>query len=116
MFLKNLAIKVNPKGFGDSMDFLGKTYYREPKVPCNRNDEVIIHPVPGYSEATISYPAKIVAVKSKGKEGRGEGYFWTLEVDGIRGNKHRGWINNYLFGRLEFVSRNCKEKSSWEQN
>ncbi len=116
MFLKEHAIDVSPASFGDSMNFLGKTYYRELKVPCNINDEVIIHPVPRHSQATISYPAKIVAIKEKGRDGRADGTIWVLMVDGIRGNKHRGWINEYLFSRLEFVLRNCKEKSSWEQN
>jgi hypothetical protein len=100
---------------GDSMNHLGRCYERGLKrVPCYINDEVIIHPVPGHSQATISYPAKIVAEQVTGRDGRAIGRIWVLTVNGIRGNKHRAWINDYLFGRLEFVSRNCKEKSSWE--
>ena len=102
---------------GDSMHHLGQCYTRGlKKLPCYIHDEVIIHPVPGKSEATKAYPAKIVAEQVKGQDGKAKGLIWVLTVDGIRGNSHRGWINDYLFSRLELVSRNCKEKSSWKQN
>jgi hypothetical protein len=99
---------------GDSMNFIGMNYTRGNIVPLHINDEVIIRPVPGRSQATISYPAKIVAQQVKGKDGRAEGNIWVLTVCGIRGNEHSRWINDYLFGRLEFVLRKCKEESSWE--
>lgn len=103
-----------PMLMGSSMSNLGRCYQRGfQRLPCYINDEVIIHPVPGKSQATTAYPAKIVAVQEKGRDGRAEGLIWVLTTDGIRGNSHRAWINDYLFSRLELVSRNCKEKSSW---
>jgi len=100
---------------GDSMDHLGRCYERGlKKVPCHIGDEVTIHPVPGHSQATKSYPAKIVSEQVNGQDGRARGLIWVLTVDGIQGNSHRAWLNDYLFERLEFVSRNCKEKSSWK--
>lgn len=98
---------------GSSMNFLGENYKRGRVVPCHIGDEVIIHPIPGVSEATKSYPAKIATEVVNGSDGKVRGTFHVLIVDGIRGNKHRGWINSYLFGRLEFVKRNCKEESAW---
>jgi len=96
---------------GDSMNFLGAKYYRNPEIKCNINDEVIIHPVPGKSQATKSYPAKIVSVQINGQDGKAKGSnIWILSVRGIKDNKNYGAkINDYLFSRLEFVKRNCKE-------
>jgi len=110
-------IQIQPcTGIGDSMNYLGRCYTRGlQKLPCYINDEVIIHPT-SHSQATIAYPAKIAATQVRGRDGKAEGLIWVLTTDGIRGNSHRAWINDYLFSRLEFVSRNCKEKSSWKKN
>lgn len=109
LFLKKHAINLNPDRFGDSMNYLGLNYYRDPKVPCNINDEVIIHPVLGHSQALKSYPGKVIAQQMKGKDGKAEGWIWTLNVVGIKDNKGwSAWMNDYLFGRLEFVQRNYK--------
>jgi hypothetical protein len=94
---------------GDSMNFLGCKYYQHPQVPCNINDKVIIHPT-SHSEAKKAYPAKIVVEKIVGRDGRSFGLIWVLAVEGIEDNKDwkGAWLNDYLFSRLEFVSRNYK--------
>ena len=104
---------------GNSMRFLGVNYLKgdnihfqnEGDVPCKIDDEVIIHPIPGHSQATKSYPAKIVTEIIKGKDGDAEGIIKVLMVTGIKNNKNWGgaWVNDYLFSRLEFVKRNYKE-------
>ena len=96
---------------GDSMNYLGTQYYRNPMMKCNINDEVIIHPIEGVSQAIKSYPGKVVAKQIDGQDGKAKGdIIWVLCVVGIKDNKWIGaWMNDYLFGRLEFVSRNCKD-------
>lgn len=94
-----------------SWDLLGKKYKRNKGVVnLEVGDEVIIHPIHGISQATISYPAKVVV-----KEWVIEPYDSTrnpfpgkvLCVEGIGWNS--GWcgavINGYCFNRLEFVKR-----------
>ena len=94
--------------FGDSMYNLGRTYLRGAKVPLHINDRVMIHPVPGKSQATKSYPAVVKPLYIYGRDGRAAGYIWVLTVRGIEDNKDWGgaWINDYCFERLELVSRN----------
>jgi hypothetical protein len=96
---------------GDSMRFLGCQYQRGEPVELNINDKVIIHPVPGKSQAIKSYPGRIaVNVVVNGRDGWAEGIISVLVVEGIEDNKEwkGAWMNDYLFGRLEFVSRNYK--------
>lgn len=93
---------------GDSMNYLG-VEYRNSNIKCNINDEVIIHPT-GKSKATKSYPGKVVTKQIKGQDGKAKGDICVLCVVGIKDNTWIGtWMNNYLFGRLEFVGRNYKE-------
>jgi len=97
---------------GDSMYYLGHTYLKNPEKKCNIGDEVIIHSVIGKSQTLQSYPAKIVAKQIAGQDGKTKGsHVWVLCVVGIRDNKNwcGAWINDYLFGRLEFVKRKCKD-------
>lgn len=96
--------------YGSSMSYLGKAYTREPSVPLHINDRVIIHPVPGISQATKSYPAVVRPHYVQGKDGRAAGHIWVLTVEGIEENKDwkGAWLNEYAFNRLEFVSRNYK--------
>jgi len=91
---------------GESMLFLGKEY-KGTNIACYLSDQVIIHPVLGYSQATKSYPAKIVIDIVKGQDGDAKGIIKVLTVKGIRGNdSFCAWMNDYLFNRLEFVRRN----------
>jgi hypothetical protein len=116
MKIRNLIQKVKSLfeiiECGDSMNYLGKKYLISPNVDCNIGDKVIIHPVIGKSMATKSYPAKINTKLIRGKDGKAEGFIWVLVVEGIEDNKNwRGaWMTDYLFDRLEFVSRNYKDK------
>jgi hypothetical protein len=101
---------------GDSFEFINRRYTRG-KERLQIGDEVIIHPVKagllekafytsGFkSQATKSYPAKIVA-----KEIRWVGIPKDeLCLEGINENKnwHRAVLNEYGFNRLEFVKRNA---------
>ena len=93
---------------GESMLFIGRCY-KGTDIACYLQDEVIIHPVLGISQATKSYPGKIIVETVKGKDGDAEGIINVLTVKGIRGNdSFSAWMNEYLFNRLEFVKRNCK--------
>ncbi len=96
---------------GDSMYFLGIKYQRGEPVECKINDRVIIHPVPGRSQATKSYPGVIRVNIISGRDGHAAGLINVLVVEGIEENKNWGgaWMNEYLFGRLEFVSRSYKD-------
>jgi hypothetical protein len=97
---------------GDSMRFLGCRYQRGTSVKLQINDRVIIHPIPGVSQATKQYPAVVKAEVVKGRDGFAEGIINVLVVKGIEENKEwkGAWINDYLFGRLEFVSRDYVEE------
>jgi hypothetical protein len=98
--------------FGDSMNFIGRNYVRDPNAPCNVGDKVIIHPVIGKSQATKSYPAVIKTKRVRGQDGKAKGEIWVLVAKGIEDNKDwcGAWMNDYLFSRLEFVCCNYKEK------
>jgi hypothetical protein len=93
------------------MIFIGKNYPLSPNVACNIGDKVIIHPVIGKSQATESYPARISTKQVRGRDGGKDGLIWVLVAEGIEDNKNwcGAWINDYLFGRLEFVCRKYKE-------
>jgi len=43
---------------GKSMLFIGKSY-KDTDISCYLDDQVVIHPVPGVSQGTKSYPGKI---------------------------------------------------------
>ena len=94
---------------GSSMLFIGREYTRGEKRALYLKDEVIIHPVPGKSQAKKSYPAMIDIEEVKGQDVDARGNIKVLIVRGIKGNKHIAWMNDYLFSRLEFVKRNYHE-------
>ena len=95
----------------DSFKFLGMDYQHNPSVPLNINDRVCIHPVPGVSQATKIYPGKVVALEAKWYVNGKSINQWTIFVEGIGDNKAwKAVMNDYLFGRLEFVERNYKGK------
>lgn len=90
---------------GNSYRFLGTPYTRNnPKEnKLQPGDLVIIHPVPGVSQATKSYPGIIDESPVKwvsgeamelGVKGRGSNVLW-----------HGAVMNEYLFSRLEFVKK-----------
>lgn len=89
--------------------FIGMNYKRgDTSVKMELNDEVIIHHIPGVSQAIKSYPAMIIQKRING------GYEGQINPEvvvaiGIGENSDwwGAWINDYLFGRLEFVRRNC---------
>lgn len=110
---------------GESFKFVGMTYLKKPYAKLELGDEVIIHPVPckpydiftttGFkSQATKSYPARIIVkdiewvkvpdkyANYQIKEPKNE-----LCLEGIDENKnwHGAVLNEYGFGRLEFVKR-----------
>ena len=112
---------------GKSFKFLGMRYTKKPYMKLEIGDEVIIHPIKagllekvfftsGFkSQATKSYPAKIIVKEIPWvtqshkysdyniKEPKNE-----LCLEGINENKnwHGVVLNQYGFGRLEFVKRN----------
>jgi hypothetical protein len=95
---------------GDSMNFLGRNYHRgNMSNKLQINDRVIIR-YTNTSQAKKDYPAKIVARKINGRDGKAEGLIWVLMAVGILDNKDwkGAWMNEYLFSRLELVSRNYK--------
>jgi len=101
----NKEINPNP---GVSMLFIGKCY-KDTDIACYVDDQVIIHPVLGVSQATKSYPGKIATDICKGQDGDAKGIIKVLTVKGIKDNdSFNAWMNDYLFNRLEFVKRNYK--------
>ncbi len=98
--------------FGDSFKFLNMKYLREPNVKLSIGDELIIHPVPNVSQATKSYPVKIVCKEFKWAIKDEDGEFESViknELCIAGRNENSGWhgavLNDYGFGRLEFVRR-----------
>ncbi len=88
--------------------------YKNSNQSLRIGDEVIIHPVPGRSQAKESYPAKVIVHKCVGvKHGNDLEFkdYNELCAIGIRENStwHGAVINEYLFNRLEFVKRSTSD-------
>lgn len=93
----------------ESMTFMGKPYVRNPEITCQLGDWVIIHPVPGRSQTTKSYPAQITVEYSDKYTINGK-HIPMLKLLVLKGrDENINWwgavINKYAFGRLEFVKR-----------
>lgn len=116
--LVNSPLKFTTKQRGDTFDFLEHAYYMNgnKKVKLKIGDEVIIHPALNFfiaengelcheyvSQATQSYPARIVVKEINWSKGRRQ----ELCLKGIRDNKdwHGAVLNFYAYSRLEFVQR-----------
>lgn len=109
---------------GETFEFLNREYMQGKKVKLKIGDEVIIHPAIDFdtnehgevisrfiSQATKSYPAKITAKEMKWCKGNYPDIIncpkMELCLQGIGENKkwHGAVLNEYGFGRLQFVQR-----------